>query len=116
MTLREEILALADRAVVEVAVPEWGGRTLRLAALSAADRDAYELERFEQRKAGGLPVNVRAALVGRCVVDENMQRVFTEADLVALGQKNGKALDRLYDAALRLNVYTEAEQKAIEGN
>lgn len=116
MGLKEEILALADRPAEEVEVPEWGGRKVRIMAMSAADRDSYELDAYLARKAGATPRNVRAKLVARCLVDAAGERVFTDDDIEALGKKSAKALDRLYDASVRLNALSEVEQKAVEGN
>lgn len=122
MGLKEELLALADRPFEEVPVPEWDavlkGAKLRITAMSAADRDAWELEAYLERKGVGAAAakNVRAKLVARCLVDESGERVFGEADVAALGRKSAKALDRLFDVAQRLNGLTETEMKAIEGN
>lgn len=116
MGLREEILGLDDRLCVEVEVPEWGGRVLRVAAMAAVDRDAWELAIAESAKAGHKLGNVRAGLVARCVVDERYARVFSEDDVEALGRKNAKALDRLYEAAARLNGLSAADREALEKN
>lgn len=114
--LKEELLGLDDRKVAEVVVPEWGGRTVRVAAMSAADRDSWELEAYLERKGGGRAANVRARLVARCLVDEAGERVFADEDIAALGKKSAKALDRLFDVAQRLNGLSASEQEAIEGN
>lgn len=116
MGLAEEILGLDDRKVVEVEVPEWGGRQIRVATMTAADRDLYELEIYEDKKAGRGVTNVRARMVARCVVDAQGERVFSEAQVAALGRKNAKALDRLYDAATRVNGLSAADQEALEKN
>lgn len=116
MGLKEEILGLQDLKVEEVEVPEWGGRKVRVSQMSGLDRDAYELEAYHERKAGTTARNVRARLVARCVVDEAGARVFGEGDIEALGAKNAKALDRLYDKARDLNGLSASEAKEIEGN
>lgn len=116
MGLKEEILGLVDRPVVEVEVPEWGGRKVRIIAMTAADRDLWELEAYLERKQGPSAKNVRAKLVARCLVDDAGERVFGEGDIEALGRKSAKALDRLYDAARKANGLTSAEVKEIEGN
>lgn len=113
--LREELLGLDDRKVVEVTVPEWGGRVVRVAAMSAFDRDQWETQNYQAIKAGARR-NVRAALVARCVVDETMVRVFADDDIEALGQKNAKALDRLFDVASDLNGLNEKSAEAVAKN
>lgn len=112
----EEVLALADRKVEEVVVPEWGGRAVRLMEMSAADRDDWELSRFSDAKAGRTPKNVRAGLVARCWVDERGARVVPDDKIAELGGKSAKALDRLFDVCQRLNALTEAEAEAIAKN
>lgn len=116
MTLKEEILALDDRKVVEVEVPEWGGRKIRLMELSASDRDAWELQAYEDRAAGKRTEHVRARLVARSIVNGQGEREFADDAIEALGRKSAKALDRLYDAALKLNAIGKAEQDEIEKN
>lgn len=116
MGLKEEILGLDDRKVEEVEVKEWGGLKVRVAAMSAADRDAWEIGAYEERKSAGRLQNVRAKLVARCLVDDKGERVFSDADIEALGRKSAAALDRLYDVAQRLNALSTAAMKEIEGN
>lgn len=116
MATKEEILALADRKVEEVEVPEWGGGKHRIMEMSAADRDEWELQAYLERKAGPTAKNVRAGLVARCLVNEAGERLFTDAEIPLLGKKSAKALDRLYDVARRLNGLTEAEAEAIAKN
>lgn len=116
MGLKEEILGLADRKVEEVAVPEWGGRKVRLMEMSAADRDDWELARFSEAKAGQAAKNVRAGLVARCIVDEQGVRLFADADIAALGAKSAKALDRLFDVCQRLNAISKQEAEELAKN
>ncbi len=47
--------------------------------------------------------NFRAALLVRCLCDEQGNRLFTEADTEALGAKSGAVLDRLFDVAFKAN-------------
>ena len=115
MGLKEEILALEDRKIVEVEVPEWG-RTVRVAAMSAADRDAWEIQIYETRTAGRVPQNIRASLVARCLVDETGARVFGEGDIEPLGRKSAKVMDRLYDIARGLNGLSDADAEQLAKN
>lgn len=116
MGLKEEILALADRPAEEVEVPEWGGLKVRIMAMSAADRDAVEVERLAEKKVGRQDANLRAKMVARCLVDDKGERVFEDADIQALGKKSGKALDRLFWVAVRVNALSADEVKELEGN
>lgn len=116
MGLAEEILALDDRKVVEVEVPEWGGRKVRLMEMSAADRDRYEMENLEAREKKTGARQVRARLVALCLVDEEGKRVFTDQQVDALGAKSAKALDRLFWKARELNILEEEQVQAAAKN
>jgi hypothetical protein len=97
MTLsRDQILAANDLEVREVDVPEWGG-TVKVRPLNGAERDRFEASlRKERRRADGKEGtelvantdNMRAKLVARAVVDDDGKRVFTDADINALGEKS----------------------------
>ena len=116
MLTKEEILGLADRKAEEVVVPEWAGKTVRLMEMTAADRDEWELRAYNERKAGVTAKNVRANLVGRCLVDDKGERLFDDEAIGALAKKSAKALDRLFEVAQRLNALTKQEVQAIEKN
>lgn len=100
---RDAILAADDREYEVVPCPEWGGE-VRLRSLTGSERDAYEQSLVQTRgKSREMNLrNARAKLVALCAVDENGNRLFTDADVNALGKKNAKPLDRLFDAARRL--------------
>jgi hypothetical protein len=119
---RDGILGAVDVQVEKVFVPEWNDDVL-VRGLTGEERDAYEGSRRQIRDAGKptqelvlIQDNARAALLVKCLVDENGERLFTDRDAPALGQKNGKALDRLYDVATRLSGMSDEEAEAIEGN
>jgi hypothetical protein len=106
MLSKDQIIASADRKTKEVEVPEWGGSVL-LAEMSAKDRDDYEiaLQTFDESgKAKFNPDNLRSKLVAACIVDENMNRMFTAEELSG---KNGKVIDRLFQEATDLNAIDE---------
>ena len=101
---RESILGSEDLAREEVQVPEWGG-SIYVRCMTGTERDAFECEVYANR-GKELQVNTenfRARLLVRTLVDEKGDRIFADADIGALGQKSGKALDRLYSVAKRLS-------------
>jgi len=109
---RDEILQAQDLETVEVAVPEWGG-VVRVRGLTGAERDALEAEAAELRR----PLdNFRARYVARCIVDENGERIFSDEDIEALGRKSAAALNRVFEAAVRLSALTEEDVEALEKN
>jgi hypothetical protein len=102
---RDQILSAEDRRSVEVDVPEWGGR-VRLAEMTAKQRDSYETAVVKAREADE-PLNLRAAYVCRCLVDEDDQPLFALSDLEDLSAKAGGVLDRLFLEAVKLNQQTK---------
>jgi hypothetical protein len=112
---KDAILAAVDLPTERVSVPEWGGDVL-VRGLDGRDRDAFEASLVVQ--AGG-PVNlanIRARLCAACIVDEAGERLFSDADMDALGRKSGAALDRVFSVAQRLSGMTEADVKSLQGN
>jgi len=100
---RDAILAAEDRLFEDVPCPEWGG-TVRLRSITGAQRDAYEQSLMQQR-GGSKQLNMRnarAKLIVLCAVDESGRPMFSEDDLAALGRKNARPLDRLFDACRKL--------------
>lgn len=93
---RENILEAADTPFMDVQVPEWGG-TVRVKGLNGTERD-----RFEAGMIGKDYENVRARLVALAIVDADGKRLFSDRDVLALGRKSGKALQRVFEAAQRL--------------
>lgn len=114
---RDAILKSSAFPAEDVDVPEWGG-TVRVQALSGAQRDAYEGSMVDQRgKDRKLNMdNIRAKLVSLSVVDEKGARVFTSADVAALGAMNAAPLDRVFAVAQRLSGLTKGDVEELAGN
>lgn len=102
---REHILSSDDRKTQDVAVPEWGG-SVRVRALSGAERDAYEAGIVQLRADGSKKItlqNLRGRLVSLSIVDDAGERLFTDKDAIALGDKSASALERVFDVARKLS-------------
>jgi hypothetical protein len=121
----DDILGADDVTIEPVKVPEWGGKTVLVRGLSGEERDAWEASIRQIRpslsKKGEQEIvlnqtNARAKLLVKCIVNTQGQRVFTDQQAPALGRKNGRALDRLYDVASRLSGLSDEEEEVIEGN
>lgn len=119
---RDAILGVSDLQTEKVDVPEWGGEVI-VRGLTGEERDAFEASRRQVRNAGTPKAevvlvldNTRASLLVKCLIDEHGERLFTDRDAPALGQKNGAVLDRLFDVASRLSGMSDDEAEAIEGN
>lgn len=114
---REQILQVEDLEREEVEVPEWGGSVI-VRAMTAEERDAFEQSMIE-RKGKKVDVNLknaRARLVALTVVDEEGNRLFTDADIAALGRKSSAPITRISDVARRLSGLDEEEIEEMVGN
>lgn len=111
------VLGQVDLERETVDVPEWGVR-VQVRGMTAAERDAFEQSTFEMRgKNVKLNLaNARARLVAVCCVDDEGRRLFADGDVAALGQKSGKALDRLYAVAQRLSGLRKEDLEELAGN
>lgn len=112
---KDDILNAVDEKIMEIDVPEWGG-TVRIKGLTAAERDRFE--QSCQTKSGGVDLtNVRAKLAALCIVDRNGNRLFpSQSDVIALGKKSGKAIDRIYTEVQKLNRMTDEEIEELAKN
>jgi len=118
---RNAILAAPDIVTETVTVPEWGGEVL-VKAISAAERDEFEQAIVQMRRSGKRTEmefnrsNFRARLAARALVDEDGDRLFSDADVELLGAKSASALDRVYEAAARLAGITKNDEEELEKN
>jgi len=115
MLTREAILAADDLKTIEVPVPAWGGVVL-VRGLSGSERDRYEESMIRWRAGKGKTVaavpalaNARAKLVSLSVIDQDGERLFTDRDVVDLGQKSAAALERIFDVAQKLSGLAPAD-------
>ena len=107
---RDQILGADDLGLVEVSVPEWGG-SVSLRVMRGHERDAFEVRMSAEDRA-----NVRARLAALSIVDEAGVRLFSDDDIEALGEKSASALNRVFERAMSLNGFTDADVEALEGN
>lgn len=115
---RNAILEAKDLKTEEVPVPEWGGEVL-IRSLTGEQRDEYEASMFEMSKNGTAKknlANVRARLVMLCIVNEQGEQMFNRADIKLLGRKSAAALDRVAQAAQKLNGISDEDiEELAEG-
>ena len=102
---KDEILEALDLKSQPVDVAEWGG-TVLVRSMTGADRDAFEnsmvtVDADGKRKPD--MANLRAKLVALTVVDEANNRLFEVSDVERLALKSAAALERVFDAAQKLN-------------
>lgn len=105
MSLRDSILAAGDIAREPVDVPEWGV-TVYVRAMDGVQRDELdEWFRSRPRDESGASDQrgFRAMVVALCACDDAGVPLFTLADLDAIAAKSATAIERVFDAAARLN-------------
>lgn len=116
---KEAILGADDRAYEDVEVPEWGG-TVRIMGMSGTERNAYQSSLVVMGPNGSVQrlnmADQLAKLVGKCLVDENFERLFSEKEIKELGAKNGAVLERLGNIAQRLSGLRKEDVEAKAGN
>ena len=113
---KDAILKASDVLQEKVKVPEWAGSVM-VRGLTGAQRDAYESSlMIGKGKSRDVNLkNARAKLVVLCVVDEDGRRLFTDADVAALGDKSAAALQRIFDAAQKLSGLSDQDIEELTG-
>lgn len=106
----DEIIAKDDLKTEVVPVPEWGGEVM-IRTLSAAERDDFEktLSKTRNGKVERNLENFRARLAALVMIDPDtgVLLVKNEKQARMLGQKSVAALERIVNAATRLNGMSE---------
>lgn len=110
MTLnRDDILQADDIEIERVPVPEWAkGKSKEEAfvcvrGMSGTERDDFEAALFSARGKGPAIKNIRAKLASYTICDEAGGRLFTDAEVLTLGKKSARALQRIFVVAQRLS-------------
>ena len=116
MTLltKKDILQAKDFQEETVKVPEWGGE-IRVRGLTATERDSFEHELFDQADSPGMKI-VRSSLCARCIIDEKGDRLFSDADIKALGNKSAVALNRVFQVAQKLSGLRKEDVEELAKN
>jgi hypothetical protein len=113
----DDILGQNDLPTEELAIPEWGGKVVRLRTLTAAERDEFESSQVQINKKGRPEQNLRnlrARLVSMVLVDSSGAKLVTNRQVVELlGGKSAKAMDRIYSKALEMNGLDEDDVEKL---
>ncbi len=121
-----EILNMQDLGVVLVDVPEWGGQVF-VRQISGTERDEFEArQQWRNRQCACADDteeaavdrlnNFRARVAALTLADSKGKALFTEEQVEALGEKNGAALDRVFDVACRMNGLYQADIEDLVKN
>lgn len=115
---KQEILDADDIITENVKVEEWGGSVV-IKSLTGAQRDAFETTIYIG-KGDDREINtqmLRAKLAAVSIVDsETHERLFSETEITLLGQKSARALQRVFNAAQRINGMTAEDVEELMGN
>lgn len=106
MSLRDQILALADATSETVEIPEWK-LTVEVRSMSGAARaDLVQAGSVQ----GQLPdmSKFTSAIVVMCSFDPKTgEQIFSKEDADLVLEKNGSALERIVTVAMRLSGFTK---------
>ena len=100
LDLRSRILAADDIKIEKVAIPEWGG-DYYIKIISGTDRDAFEDSYTEQKMKA-----FRVRFLVLCLCDEGGSRIFKDEDAAELGKKSSVVINRVFEAAWKINAFT----------
>jgi len=114
---RASILKADDLKRQVVHVPQWGG-DVTVRGLTGVERDAWEAWCIAKHEewGGNVGPNIRASLLVRTIVDDKGERLFTDEDVMALGDKSGAVLAELHAVASRLSGITASDQEELAKN
>ena len=111
LTDQGSVMQLVDRQLREVFVEEWNDSVL-LKPMQVNERDLWE-KKFQGNK---FPDVVRAALVAKCLVNQEGQRLFSDQEALLLGEKCAAAIDRLFEICMSMNRFTKADIEVLTKN
>lgn len=113
----KQIVDHKDMAIERVDIPEWDGYVY-VRALSGVERDAFEAMVVERRgKNYQINLhNIRGKLACLTIVDENGERIFSDADADVLGKKSAAALQRVFNVASRLSGISDEDVEELAKN
>ena len=119
---REDVHEYDDQRLEWVDVPEWSkdGERAGTFAKNIGGRARDRCERESWEAEGDKPrltlENARARWVVQGACNIKGERIFEDADAEWLGEKDSKALDRIYEVVQRLSGASVAEEKAAAKN
>lgn len=117
----EEFLAADDTiyAVVDLSdLPGYSGKSIRVRSLTGKERDRYDQSITVQHGGGKVSVNMlnaRAKIVALASINAEGERLFTDKQAQDLGDRNAKALGRIFDEVAKISgMSDEAPEEAKE--
>jgi hypothetical protein len=117
MLTKEQILKAKDLVTQEVDVPEWGG-TVIVKGMTGTERDSFEQAIIDTKGKSTKTnlANIRARLCSLTMVDDKGERLFADSDMIGLGKKAAKAIDRVFAVAQDLNGMSAVDVEELAKN
>ena len=113
---RDTILSVTDCKVEPLEVPEWGG-TVYVRTITGGERDGVEYALSKDPVTGRYRQdNFRAYFTMLVCCDESGRKLFKTQDIPALAKKSGAALERIVDAGLKLNRFSDTDVEEMTKN
>lgn len=99
----DKILQADDLKRKKIDVPEWGGEIYvrEMTGIESLEFDAWLADNKDNKKV--LAVGWHPLMVTLCACDDKGERLFSMADFEAIRKKNKTVLERIADAAIKLN-------------
>ncbi|MCA9312658.1 MAG: hypothetical protein KDA21_15700 [Phycisphaerales bacterium] len=119
--LLDRILAAEDYAAggTPVEIPEWGITSehgARLIPMTGFNRARIEEISSKASGGGGHDLDFRTKVIAWSLVDPDGARIIGDGDIPKLRERNGVVLDRLFDAALKVNKMDKKSLEEAAGN
>ncbi len=101
---KQQLLGATKPPQETVSIPELNGDVI-VRGMSGAERDDFEVGLIQGRgkKREVNLKNLRAKLVAYCCINEQGERIFSESDVVGLGDVRADVVNRIYTVAQRLS-------------
>lgn len=118
---KEKIFGKKDISYEEVKIPEWADGeddTLLVWDIGGDERDEWEASNFKKvgdKREFNL-VGSRARLVALAVRDLDGKRIFEDHDIIQLGRRSSKPIQRLFEVAERRAGLSKSAEEEILKN
>lgn len=114
----DDILSIEDRKTDSVIVPQWNGAEIFVRTMGALERAKYEVKLLDlpQEPLEDRIWQIRVSLVVLCACDKDMNRLFKDSDFDRVAQKNGDAINLIFDLINRINLITPDVIEDAAGN
>lgn len=113
MLKREEVLEVKrDFEMRKVEVPEWGGE-IYVRTMTSEKRALFEAMAKDEGNAKAM---AREKITIWTACDDTGQMIFKDADAQALSQRSSLVLDRIVEAALKVNTISREDVEEIQKN